>query len=158
MSERRPILAANGKMHKTTGEAIAFVDVFLPLVRDAEVDVVLAPPFTALHAVGKALGGSRVALAAQNASAEPKGAFTGEISTQMLRDVGCSYAIVGHSERRALYGETSELVARKALALLEAGMRPIVCVGETIDEREAGRVEDVVGGQLDGRFFTDFTI
>ncbi|MCA9510347.1 MAG: triose-phosphate isomerase [Myxococcales bacterium] len=137
-------------MHKTTGEALAFVDAFLPLVAGADVDVVLAPTFTALHAVGKAIAGSRVALAAQNVSAEPKGAFTGEISTEMLRDVGCAYAIVGHSERRALYGETSELVARKAQALLAAGMRPIVCVGETLEEREAGRVEAVVGEQLAG--------
>jgi len=149
-SERTPILAANWKLHKTTGEALAFVDAFLPLVRDADVEVVLAPPFTSLHAVGRALAGSNVALAAQNVSAEPKGAFTGEISVAMLRDVGCAYAIVGHSERRALYGESSEDVARKAGALLAGGLRPIVCVGETLAEREAGRVEDVVGGQLRG--------
>jgi triosephosphate isomerase len=145
---RKPILAANWKMHKTTGEAEAFVDAFLPLVADATVDIVLAPAFGALHCVGKAVGGSNVALAAQNVNPEEKGAFTGEMSPGMLVDLGCRYAIVGHSERRALFGETSEFVARKAHALLGAGIRPIVCVGETDDEREAGRVEDVVGGQL----------
>ena len=147
---RTPILAANWKMHKTTGEAEAFVDRFLPLVADAAADIVLAPTATALHCVGKALAGSNVSLAAQNVNPEPKGAFTGELSAAMLVDVGCQYAIVGHSERRALYGESSEFVARKAEALLAAGVRPIVCVSETIEEREAGRVEEVIGGQLSG--------
>ena len=147
---RKPILAANWKMHKTTGEAQAFVDAFLPLVADADADVVLAPAFGALHCVGQALGGSNVALAAQNVNPEEKGAFTGEISPGMLVDLGCRYGIVGHSERRALYGETSDFVAKKAHALLAAGIRPIVCVGETIEEREADRVEEVVGGQLAG--------
>ena len=147
---RRPIFTANWKMHNTTGEAVAFADAFLPLVANADAGVVLAPPFTALHGLGKALGGSNVALAAQNVNPAEKGAFTGEISPSMLVDLGCTYAIVGHSERRALYGETSEFVARKAAALLAVGIRPIVCVGETIEEREAGRVEEVVGGQLDG--------
>ncbi len=150
MSSRRPIMAANWKMQKTTGEAEAFVDAFLPLVKDAAVDVVLAPAFGALHCVGKALGGSNVTLAAQNVNPEEKGAFTGEISPGMLVDLGCRYGIVGHSERRALYGETSDFVARKARALLAANIRPIVCVGETDAEREAGRVEEVVGSQLAG--------
>jgi triosephosphate isomerase len=149
MSVRRPILAANWKMHKTAADSVAFVEAFLPLVADAEgVDVVIAPPFTALDRVGRALGGSRVALASQNVHPEPKGAFTGEIAPAMLRDLGCSYAIVGHSERRALFGESSEFVARKAEALLAAGIRPIVCVGETLEEREAGRTFEVCGGQL----------
>jgi triosephosphate isomerase len=150
MTMRTPILAANWKMHKTTGEAETFVDAFLPLVKDARADVILAPPFGALQCVGKALGGSNVALAAQNVNPEEKGAFTGEVSPGMLVDLGCRYAIVGHSERRALFGETSEFVARKAQALLGANIRPIVCVGETLGEREAGRVEEVVGGQLAG--------
>ena len=148
---RTPILAANWKMQKTTGEAEAFAEKFLPLVRDAEgVEIVLAPPATALDRLGRALGGSNVALAAQNVSPEPRGAFTGELAASMLVDVGCSYTLVGHSERRGLYGETDEFVAAKALALLEVGIRPIVCVGETLAERESGRVEDVVGGQLAG--------
>jgi triosephosphate isomerase len=150
MSERTPIMAANWKMNKTTGEAEAFVDAFLPLVAGAEADVVLAPPATALHCVSKAIGGSAVTLAAQNVNPEEKGAFTGELSPGMLVDLGCRYTIVGHSERRALYGETSDLVARKAVALLSADIRPIVCVGETLDEREASRVEEIIGSQLGG--------
>jgi triosephosphate isomerase len=112
------------------------------------VDVVLAPPFPALQRVGRALDGSGVALAAQNVHPEAQGAFTGEVSAGMLRDLGCAYAIVGHSERRGLFGETSEFVARKAAALLAAEIRPIVCVGETLEQREAGRTFDVVGEQL----------
>ncbi|MCZ6784570.1 MAG: triose-phosphate isomerase [Proteobacteria bacterium] len=149
MSQRTPIFAANWKMQKTAGQAEAFVEAFLPLVADAEVDIVLAPPFTALDRAGRALGGSRVVLAAQNVNPEEKGAFTGEIAPAMLVDLGCRYAIVGHSERRALYGESSELVARKAAALLAADLLPIVCVGETLEEHEAGRTLDVVGNQLD---------
>ena len=152
MSERTPILAANWKMHKTTGEAEAFVDAFLPLVAGASADIVLAPPLTALPCVAKATAGSNVQVAAQNVNPEEKGAFTGEISTGMLADLGCSYTIVGHSERRALYGESSEFVSQKAAALLAAGIRPIVCVGETLDEREAGQLEEIVGGQLAGSF------
>jgi triosephosphate isomerase len=148
---RRPILAANWKMHKTTAEAEAFAADFLPRVKGADdVDVVIAPPFTALERVGAALSGSSVALASQNVNPEEKGAFTGEISPGMLVDLGCSYAIVGHSERRAIYGEGDEFVARKAAALLAHDIRPIVCVGETLEEREAGRTFDVLGGQLDG--------
>ena len=114
MSERTPILAANWKMHKTTGEAEAFVDAFLPLVAGASADIVLAPPLTALPCVAKATAGSNDQVAAQNVNPEEKGAFTGEISTGMLADLGCSYTIVGHSERRALYGESSEFVSQKA--------------------------------------------
>ncbi len=148
---RRPILAANWKMHMTREQARDFVGRFLPLVADAEsVDVVIAPPFTALETVGAALSGSRVELAAQNVNAEAKGAFTGEIAPGMLADLGCRYGIVGHSERRSLYGETDAGVAAKARALLDEGLLPIVCVGETDEQREAGRTTEVVGGQLEG--------
>jgi triosephosphate isomerase len=146
---RTPILAANWKMHKTVAEAVAFAEKFLPLVEGhAPVEVAIAPPFTALDALGRALSGSPVALAAQNVNAAERGAFTGEVAPGMLADLGCVYGIVGHSERRALYGESSAVVARKAAALLEHGIRPIVCVGETLPEREAGRALDVVRGQL----------
>ncbi len=129
---RRPILAANWKMNKTVAEAEAFVADFLPRVADAAgTDIVLAPAATALHALGRALAGSNVALASQNVNPNDKGAFTGELSPDMIADVGCSYAIVGHSERRTLYGESSELVAEKAEAVLAKGIRPIVCVGES---------------------------
>jgi len=148
---RTPFLAANWKMNKTVAEARAFAGEFLPRVEDLDgVEIALAPPATALHALGEALAGSRVALAAQNVSAEPSGAFTGEVSVAMLAEVGCTYAIVGHSERRTLYGETDAQVAAKARALLDGGLRPIVCLGETLDEREAERTLDVCRGQLEG--------
>jgi len=146
----RPILAANWKMQKTTGEAEAFVHAFLPLVEKASgVDVVIAPPFTALERVGAALRGSEIALAAQNVNAEEEGAFTGEIAPRMLADLGCSYAIVGHSERRTLYGETSQGVAAKAAALLAQQIRPIVCVGESLQERESGRTSALISSQME---------
>jgi triosephosphate isomerase len=148
---RRPIVAANWKMHKTISEAEEFAKAFLPKVSDAvDVDVVVAPPFTALVSLGRALGDSRVALAAQNVNPEPQGAFTGEISPDMLVDAGCAYAIVGHSERRALYGESNEFVAKKANALLGRDIRPIVCVGETLEQREAKQTFTVIGSQLEG--------
>jgi triosephosphate isomerase len=147
---RRPILAANWKMHKDVGEARAFVEAFLPRVAGVHaVEVVIAPPFTALDAVHRALAGSPVALAAQNVHPEEKGAFTGEVSAGMLRDLGCAYTIVGHSERRSLFGESSALVARKAAALFARGILPIVCVGETLEEREARRTFEVIGRQLE---------
>jgi triosephosphate isomerase len=138
-------------MHKTLAEAESFARAFLPRVAGADaVDVAIAPPFTALSALGRALEGSRVALAAQNVNPEEKGAFTGEIAPGMLVDVGCHYGIVGHSERRSLYAETDDLVARKAAALLARDVRPIVCVGETLAERESEQTFAVVGRQLAG--------
>jgi triosephosphate isomerase (TIM) len=146
---RRPILAANWKMYKTAPEARAFAEAFAPLVAGASgVDVVIAPPFTALAALGAALAGTAVALAAQNVHPDAQGAYTGEVSAGMLRDLGCRYGIVGHSERRTLFGETSALVARKAAALLREGIRPIVCVGESLEEREAGRTPAVIDAQV----------
>ncbi len=147
---RIPLMAANWKMHKTAGEALAFVEAFLPLVRGLDgVEIVLAPPFTALDRVGDALAGSGIALAAQDCHAERFGAFTGEISATMLEDLGCAYAIVGHSERRTLCGETDAEVAGKAATLLRHGIRPIVCVGESLAEREEGRAFDRVGEQVE---------
>jgi triosephosphate isomerase len=148
---RTPILAANWKMHMAVGESLAFAEAFLPLVAGSEgVEVAIAPPFTALEALGRALSGSNVKLAAQNVHPEAKGAFTGEISASMLADLGCAYAIVGHSERRALFGESDEFVARKAAALLAHGIRPIVCVGETLEQRESERTFAVIESQLEG--------
>ena len=147
---RAPVIAANWKMHKTVVEAAAFAEKLAPLVMDVEgVDMVVAAPFTALETLGRALAGSSVALAAQNVHPEPQGAFTGEISVPMVAELGCRYVIVGHSERRALFGEPSELVARKAAAVQAAGLTPILCVGEALEDREAGRTRDVVGAQLD---------
>jgi triosephosphate isomerase len=148
---RRPIFAANWKMHKTVGEALDFVERLLPLVRGAsDCDVLLAPPFTALDAVARRLSGSAVLLAAQNVHCEEKGAFTGEIAPGMLAELGCRYAIVGHSERRTLFGETDEIVARKAQALLARELRPIVCIGESLAQREAGQTLAVLERQLAG--------
>jgi triosephosphate isomerase len=148
---RRPILAANWKMYKTTGEAEAFLDRFLPQVAGvSEVDVVIGAPFTCLDRVGRKLAGSKVGLAAQNVNPQAEGAFTGEVSARMLVDLGCRYAIVGHSERRALFAETDDFIARKAGALFAAGIRPIVCVGETLEEREAGRTFEILAKQLAG--------
>lgn len=143
-------MVANWKMHKTVGEALAYADSFLPRAREIEgVDLALAPPFTALEPLSRALLGSPVAWAAQNVHPEAEGAFTGEVSAPMLADLGCAYAIVGHSERRQLFGESSSFVARKVAALLAAGLRPIVCVGERLEEREAGRAREVVERQLE---------
>jgi triosephosphate isomerase len=136
-------------MHKTIGEAAAFTDAFLPLVAGvANAEIVLAPPFPQLASVAAALRGSQVLLAAQNVHPEKHGAYTGEVSPTMLVDVGCRYAIVGHSERRHIFGETSEFVARKAASLLAHDLRPIVCVCETLDEREANRTFAVLEAQL----------
>ena len=147
---RRPILAANWKMYKTVGEALEFVEAFLPHAGETEsVEVVLAPPFTALEAVARALAGTRIKFAAQNVAAHEEGAFTGEVAPRMLADLGCSYTIVGHSERRKLFGESDEVIARKAELLLAHGVRPIVCVGETLSQRELGQTFEVVGAQLE---------
>lgn len=148
---RVPILTANWKMHKTTAEAVAFVEAFLPLVRDVDgVEIVIAPPFTALDRAGEALGGSAVMLAAQDVHTEIFGAFTGEVSAAMLQELGCRYAIVGHSERRQMYFETDLEVLGKAATLLRNDIRPIVCVGETLAEREDGRAFDRITQQIEG--------
>jgi len=147
---RVPIIAANWKMFKRVAEAIAFVEALAPKVQDLEgTEIVIAAPFTALESLRGAVTGTPIALAGQNVHPESEGAFTGEISAGMLADVGCSYAIIGHSERRALFGESSEFVARKLQALLACDIRPIVCVGETLEQREANRTLDVIRDQLD---------
>jgi triosephosphate isomerase len=148
---RTPFIAANWKMHKTIADARAFAEKLAPRARElAGVEVAIAPPFTALAALRDALAGTDIALAAQNAHFEAQGAFTGEVSVGMLADVGCRYVILGHSERRALFGESDALIARKLAAVQAAGLRPILCVGESLAEREANRTFEVVGAQLAG--------
>ena len=151
MPDRRTaIVTANWKLNMTAAQSAEYVRNFLPLVADvADTEIVLAPPFTALDRTAAALAGSRVRLAAQNANPNASGAFTGEISPEMLAEFDCHYAIVGHSERRAIYGESSETVAAKAAALIAHGIRPIVCVGETLAERDAKRTREVVEEQLE---------
>ena len=136
-------------MNKTASEAVRFVrELTSALPKDPAVEIVLAPPFTALESVRTALAAaSHIALGAQNLHWEQQGAFTGEISGPMLRDLGCTYAIVGHSERRALFGERDGDVHKKVRSALANGLRPILCVGESLDQRQSGRTEPVVTGQ-----------
>lgn len=149
---RKKIVAANWKMNMMQAESAAFVETLLrELGEFSEVEVVIVPPFTALAKVSEALGASEdIKLGAQNMSWEKSGAFTGEISAAMLRDLFVRYVVLGHSERRMLLGETDEIVNRKVRAAHEAGLKPIVCIGETLEQREAGRVEEILSRQLRG--------
>ncbi len=148
--KRKPIIAANWKMHMTPTETEAFLKSFSRLLgsRD-QVDVVIAPSFVSLPAArGVTTHADNIALAAQNMSAEPAGAFTGEVSARMIKEVDCQFVILGHSERRTLFGEADELVQRKVAAAFDARITPILCVGETLEERDAERVEEVLERQL----------
>ncbi|HEY6334224.1 MAG TPA: triose-phosphate isomerase, partial [Blastocatellia bacterium] len=149
---RRPLIAGNWKMYKTIGQSADFVRTFIPLVSgNKDCDVVLAPPFTALKALSDGLAGTSIGVSSQDVAAEAaEGAFTGEVSATMVRDAGASYAIIGHSERRAYYGETDKSVNAKVSCAIQAGLRPIVCVGERIEQRDAGHAFKVVDTQLSG--------
>jgi len=148
---RIPLIAANWKMHMTISETREYITEFLPLVEGVDdVEIVLAPPFTSLAVAAKFLKGSNVKLAAQNVFWEEKGAYTGEISPQMLKNVECSYVIIGHSERRQYFGETDETVNRRIGAAMAAGLGVIFCIGETLEEREAGKTFDVLKRQITG--------
>jgi triosephosphate isomerase len=152
---RRPLVVGNWKLHKNLAEAGALVTALRArLDPDGTVDVAVAPVFTALSTVARLLSGSGLGLAAQDVHWETEGAFTGEVSAPMLADVGCGYVIVGHSERRELFGETNEHVRRKTAAVVGAGLLPIVCVGESLAQREAGQtrahVLQQVGAALQG--------
>jgi triosephosphate isomerase len=146
---RTPLFAGNWKMFKTVHEAVAFAKEFKGAVKDViGVDIVLAPPFTAVHAVAEAVRASNIAVAAQDVYWEREGAFTGEVSAAMVREAGAEYVIVGHSERRRLFGETDVMVNRKLIAAIAADLTPIVCVGETLEEREGSRTFTVIDRQL----------
>jgi triosephosphate isomerase len=149
MPERRPYVAANWKMHKTVAEAARFVEALLPRVEGAGADVVICPPFPALREVVERCRDSAVRVAAQNMHEADSGAFTGEVSAPMLVDIGAGAVILGHSERRRYFGESDEALARKVPAALGAGLEPILCVGESEAERDAGRTEAVLERQLD---------
>jgi triosephosphate isomerase len=149
--KRLPFIAGNWKMNKTVAEAIDLVKQLKASLSGIEgVEVAVAPPFTALSAVRKELEGSPIQLAAQNLFWEEKGAFTGEIAPLMLKEVGCHYVILGHSERRQFFGETDETVNRKVRATLNQGLKVIFCIGETLKEREEGRTFAVIERQVPG--------
>src|SRR6266404_2762833 len=149
---RKPIIAGNWKMYKTIPEALEFVRAFKPLVvASTHCEIVLAPPFTAIKAVSARLEGSNVEVAAQDVAPEPgPGAFTGEVSASMIKDAGARRAIIGHSERRQFYDETDDSVNAKIRATLGAALSPILCVGERLEDRDAGRANQVVEAQLSG--------
>ncbi len=148
---RVPVIAGNWKMYKTAGEAAAFVRAFLPLVSSVRgVEIVLAPPYPSIAAVAELVRGSGIGVASQNVHFADEGAFTGEVSPRMVADAGATHCIVGHSERRQYYAENDDAVNRKVRATLAAGLTPILCVGETLPEREDGKTFDVVGRQLAG--------
>ena len=146
---RIPLMAGNWKMHGTQPEAVALATGIKAGVAGLSgCDVLLAPPFTVLESVARVLSGTPILLAAQNCHWETKGAFTGEVSAPMLRDVGCTHVIIGHSERRQYFGETDETVAKKVASAQAHGLVPIVCVGELLEQREAGQTLAVIGQQL----------
>lgn len=151
MPKRKPIVAGNWKMNRTVAEAIDLATAIRRELGDCkEVDIVLCPPFTALKSVSEVITGSHVDLGAQNMHWEKNGAYTGEISAHMLRELYCHYVILGHSERRAYFGETDEIVNKKTKAALAANLQPIVCIGETLAEREAGKTAEVITTQVRG--------
>lgn len=144
---RTPIIAGNWKMNMTPAEAERLVAELIPLLKDAACEVVVCPPYVDLALVGKLVSGTNIKLGAQNIHWAPKGAFTGEISADMLLAMGVTHAIVGHSERRQYFGETDETVNKRAKAALDANITPIICVGETLEQREGGVTDTIVSKQ-----------
>ena len=146
---RTPFVTANWKMHKTVHDAIGFVKELRSLVKEVhDVEIVIAPPFTALRAVADAAHASNIGVGAQNLHWEREGAFTGEISAAMVKEAGAEYVIVGHSERRRLFGDTDQTVNRRLLAAVAAQLTPIFCLGETLEERQAGETLAVLDRQI----------
>ena len=145
---RRALIAGNWKMHATRAEAVALIDGIKEAAGARDREVVIAPPYTALETAARAIEGTAIGLAGQNLHWEPKGAFTGEISGEMLKDAGCTYVIVGHSERRQYFGETNETVRQKIEAALRVALKPIMCIGERLREREGGNTLPVIERQV----------
>jgi triosephosphate isomerase len=151
MQQRKPIIAGNWKMHKNRKEAADLANALANSVGTlTSVEVVLCPPYTALEVVGNAIRGTNIRLGAQNCHWADSGAFTGEIAPGMLVDVGCQYVIIGHSERRQYFAETDESINKKAQAAYRHGLIPIICVGETLEQRQGGKTEEVVTAQVRG--------
>ena len=144
---RKPIIAGNWKMNKTPAEAKELIEALKPLVADAQAEVVVCPTFVCLSAAKEAIAGSNIHLGAQNLHFEPKGAYTGEVSAEMLTSIGVEYVIIGHSERRQYFAETDETVNKKVKAALAAGLKPIICVGESLEQREKGITKEIVSLQ-----------
>lgn len=149
---KRSIIAGNWKMNKTQKETTELIEALKPLVANATCEVVVCVPFTDLAAAKKAIRGSKIKLGAQNVHWAEKGAFTGEVSAEMLKELKVDYVVVGHSERRQYFGETDVTVNKRVKAALKADIRPIICVGETLEEREAGKTVEVVTRQILGAF------
>lgn len=146
---RKPIIAGNWKMHKTIAEALEFVNEVKDRVNNDKVEAVICAPFTLLKDLKQATKGTNIKIGAQNMHFEEKGAFTGEISPLMLKELDMDYVVIGHSERRQYFNETDETVNKKVLKALEVGIDPILCVGETLEEREAGNTKDVCKVQVE---------
>jgi len=149
---RRPIIAGNWKMNNTKAETAELLTALKPLVADAEAEVVVCVPYTAIDTAASIIKGSNIHLGAENVHWAEKGAFTGEISAKMLVELGVEYVIIGHSERRQYFGETDQTVNMRVKAALAAGLKPIICVGESLEEREAGKTEEVVTRQTKAAF------
>jgi triosephosphate isomerase len=148
---RKPIMAGNWKMYKNPAETTAFFEKFRPLVEKSEhCEVVICPPFTDIAAAVAAAHGTRIGIGAQNLYWAKEGAFTGEVSAAMIKAAGCAYVLAGHSERRQYFGETNETVLQRTVAALEAGLTPIVCVGERLEQRESGQTEALLAEQFHG--------
>lgn len=147
---RRPLIAANWKMHKTTQEAKSFMSELLPKVADVkDRDILICPPYTMINAVDEGRDGTSILLGAQNMYFEEKGAFTGEIAPQMLKELNCEFVILGHSERRWVFGETDELINKKVIAAFAHGLIPVLCVGEKLEEREKKMTDQVILNQME---------
>lgn len=149
---RREIIAGNWKMNNTIADTKALITDLIPLVKDASAEVVICVPYTDIAVAGEMIKGTNIKLGAENVHWAEKGAFTGEISAAMLKELDVEYVIIGHSERRQYFGETDETVNKRVKAALGSGLKPIICVGELLSERESGKTEEVVGTQIRGAF------